>query len=99
MKNKCVSCGGGELIYGVELLDTGKASRRTATLSLAKDPGATFFTEPSYSDVDVSVCAECGFLHFFAKNLKELIRAAGVRNSRLDGDVPQIVKTQLWLIV
>lgn len=84
MKNKCVSCGGGKLIQGVNLLDTGDRSRGTATLSLAKDPRAMFFTEPSYSDVDVSVCEDCGFLHFFASNLAEMIRARDVRASNLD---------------
>ena len=84
MKDKCVNCGGGKLIHEIELLDTGEGSNRTATLSLAKDPDAVFFTEPCYSDVNVSVCEDCGFIHLFARNLAELIRSRKIRDNNLD---------------
>ncbi len=84
MKDKCIHCGGGKLIHDVELLDTGRGSQRTATLILDKDPNAIFLKDPSCSDVNVSVCEDCGFIHFFARDLAELIRARKIRVNNLD---------------
>lgn len=78
------------MIHGIELLDTGKGANVTATLSLEKDPKAIFLKDPSYSDVDISVCEDCGFIHSFARNLAELIRARDIRDYHLnDSDLSE----------
>jgi hypothetical protein len=53
-------------------------------LSLAKDPDAIIFMKPTYSDMDAAVCEDCGFVHFFARDLAGLIRARKIRDSNLD---------------
>ena len=80
MIKKCISCRGEDFIDGVELLDTGEHSRRVATLRLEADPGAMIFKDRHYSEVEVHVCADCGFVHSFAADLSKLLEARAVRD-------------------
>ena len=80
MIKQCLSCGGRDFIDGVELLDTGKASRRVATLCLEVDPSAMLFRDRRYSRVKVHVCADCGFVHSFAADLSKLLEGRELRD-------------------
>ncbi len=72
---------------GVHLLDAGKGPHGVARLRIQKDPRALFLKEASYSEMDVAVCADCGFVHRFANDLDELVRADKVRNANLSLEV------------
>ena len=49
-------------------------------MSLEKDPNALFLRDPSYSDIDIVVCEDCGFVHSFAADLLKLLKARAERD-------------------
>ncbi|MGJ8657776.1 MAG: hypothetical protein ACSHX6_15115 [Akkermansiaceae bacterium] len=80
MIKECLSCGSGDFIDGVELLDSGEAARGIATLRLKANPSAILFKDRRYSKVEVLVCGDCGFVHSFAADLNVLLEARAARD-------------------
>lgn len=82
MKN-CLECGSEKIVPEVLVLD--RASQHSSLnfrVAVDADPDAFIFTERNYSGVSAKVCANCGFIAFYADDPKLLWRA--YKNSRKD---------------
>jgi ferredoxin-like protein FixX len=67
MKN-CLECGSQRIIPNVKALDYNDGAYYDLKISVDENPQAFIFKNRNYSDVKAKVCADCGFIHFFAGN-------------------------------
>ncbi|WP_411847704.1 hypothetical protein AAFN60_10915 [Roseibacillus persicicus] len=75
---KCLSCGGANILAGLNIPDRSSGDDRRYSLSLEsnKFPKAWIFKGIHRAKVDASVCEDCGYVMLFAdpvgvKELKE----------------------------
>ncbi len=71
MKN-CLECGSERIIPDVKALDYNDGSYYDLRIAVDQNPGAFIFKNRNYSDVKAKVCADCGYIHFFAENPENL---------------------------
>lgn len=72
MKN-CLECGSEKIVPEVKVIDRGHGhSTYNFTVAVDENPDAFIFKQRNYSDVKAKVCADCGFIGFYATDPKLL---------------------------
>jgi hypothetical protein len=72
MKN-CLECGSEKIVPDVMVLDRAeKYSSLDFRVAIDAKPDAFIFKERNYSNVKANVCADCGFIAFYATDPKLL---------------------------
>ena len=67
MKN-CLECGSERIVSDVKVIDYNENSARDLQVAVDENPDALIFKQRNYSTVKAKVCADCGYIHFFATN-------------------------------
>lgn len=74
MKN-CLECGSQRIIQDVKALDYNDGAYYDLKVGVDENPEAFFFKNRNFSDIKAKVCADCGYIHFFALNPELLWQA------------------------
>jgi len=74
MPTNCVACGSDKMIPHVRFFEQAPYSMGRYKAAVDGNPHALIFKDSVDSDVTVSVCGECGYIHFRAKNPERLYR-------------------------
>lgn len=65
----CPECNSQKIIKNVIAIDRGDANSNQITrIAVDEKPEALIFKQRSYSDVSANVCADCGYITFYALN-------------------------------
>ena len=72
---KCLECDSENIIENVLVLDQDGGSGLKFRIAIDQAPSAFIFKERIYSDVTAKVCADCGYISFYAVDLQSLISA------------------------
>ena len=66
---KCPKCGSGDIIADAKAIDRGHGnSQQDLSVATFRNPTALFFKEKQETTVSAWVCAECGFIEYYADN-------------------------------
>ena len=84
MKN-CPECNSQKIIKDVKVLDRGRDSLGSYDMQISVDekPDALVFKSRGYSDVEAEVCADCGYIAFYAKDLYTLLESYQNRQNKI----------------
>lgn len=64
---KCPKCGSSDIIVNAKAVDHGHGNtERNMTVAVFRNPEALLFKGKEYTNVSAWVCAECGFVEFYA---------------------------------
>ena len=64
---KCPKCGSGDIIADAKAIDRGHGNAmRDLSVATFRNPEALIFKEKSETTVSAWVCAECGYIEFYA---------------------------------
>ena len=68
MKDKCLNCGGENILKGVRAVDRGEGNGTyTMQIQTYRKPNAFLFRCTITADVQAAVCEDCGFVMLFAR--------------------------------
>ena len=71
--NKCPKCGSSDVIADAKAIDRSHQSNQTElTVATFRKPDAVLFTGQQVTTLSAWVCAECGFVEFYADSPKAL---------------------------
>jgi predicted nucleic-acid-binding Zn-ribbon protein len=71
--NKCPKCGSSDVIADAKAIDRSHSINQTAlTVATFRKPDAVLFKGQQETTVSAWVCAECGFVEFYADSAKTL---------------------------
>ena len=71
--NKCPKCGSSEVIADAKAIDRSHSSNQTElTVATFRKPEAVIFKGQQETALSAWVCAECGFVEFYADSPKTL---------------------------
>ncbi|MEZ5427127.1 MAG: hypothetical protein R2747_12730 [Pyrinomonadaceae bacterium] len=69
----CPDCNSQKIIPHVKVLERGDGNASySLRVALEENPDALFFKGRTYSNIKASVCADCGFIQFYAEDPKTL---------------------------
>jgi hypothetical protein len=66
---KCPECSSEKIIKNAETINTDNSQLKIA---VAAQPDALIMKKRTYSDVRAELCADCGYVRFYATDPKEL---------------------------
>ena len=70
---KCPECDSEKIIEAAKVIDYGKQMADYGfKVAVDGDPNALIFKERVYSDVEAKICADCGYIRFFAISPRKL---------------------------
>ena len=71
--NKCPKCGSSDVIADTKAIDRSRNSNQTElTVATFRKPEAVIFKGQQETTISAWVCAECGFVEFYADSPKTL---------------------------
>lgn len=71
--NQCLCCASANLVENVRLLvQTNRGGERPAFAAKDRQPFGVIHKGRERSDVNVILCADCGYLHLFAKETEAI---------------------------
>ena len=75
MKN-CPECNSDNIIVDAKALDRGDYNVNGGfKVAIDESPDAFMFKQTAYSEVNLKICGECGYIRFYAKDLQTLKNA------------------------
>jgi predicted nucleic-acid-binding Zn-ribbon protein len=70
--NKCPKCGSSDVIADATAIDRSRNFNQTLTVATFRKPDAVIFKGQQETALSAWVCAECGFVEFYADSPKTL---------------------------
>ena len=70
--NKCPKCGSKDVIADAKAIDRDNHYEREFTIAIFRKPDAILFKGQRETTLSAWVCAECGFVEFYADSPKTL---------------------------
>jgi hypothetical protein len=80
----CPDCNSQKIVKDVIVLDKGDGSvNYRMQIAVDEKPDALIFKQRNYSEIDADVCADCGYIQFYAGNPKILWDAYQIQRNKV----------------